>query len=698
MNWPLFQVLTDFLLKTASTGMLLLSGAMICSAEEIDTPVHHDMSVKLNPVQHEIQVHDRITLPSAMSAKPTLSFVLHRGLKMDPVPQAFRLSRKNNEHQDTPHGINGPGEHPDPESTFIEYDLLPGLGKDRLPETIELSYQGKIDYPLESDSEEYARSFSQTRGIISEEGTVISASSGWYPRFDEGLVTFRMDVEVPEGRSSVSQGNRETDETGNGLRRTVWNSPHPMDDIYLIEAPFTEYEKSVGNVKTQAFLRNPDPGLASKYLDATAQYLEMYTELIGPYPYSKFALVENFWETGYGMPSFTLLGPKIIRFPFILQSSYPHEILHNWWGNSVFVDYEQGNWCEGITAYLADHLMKEIKGQGEAYRRDTLQRYLDFVRSGKDFPLVEFRSRHDAATEAIGYGKSLMLYHMLRMRIGDELFKEGLRLFYERFAFKRASFTDLAQAFSDVSEEDLHPFFTTWTERAGAPLLRIAKSLHSFSRNMGTRLTLTLAQDQEEEPFPLRVPLAVYVEGRDKADIMTVDMKGRLETFALHLPGSVIKVEIDPGFDLFRRLAREEIPPTLGQAFGAEKVLIVLPEAKNETMQEAWKTLAERWASDQGGHIEIQSCDAISALPPDRAIWIFGRQNAWRPGPENGWAAYGVSMDEQEFSLPDATFPFRDHAMIIALRHPNNPDLALCWIAADLPESVPGLGRKLPHY
>ena len=31
------------------------------------------------------------------------------------------------------------------------------------------------------------------------------------------------------------------------------------------------------------------------------------------------------------MPSFTLLGSSIIRFPFILNSSFPHEILHNWW-------------------------------------------------------------------------------------------------------------------------------------------------------------------------------------------------------------------------------------------------------------------------------------------------------------------------------------------------------------------------------
>jgi aminopeptidase N len=86
------------------------------------------------------------------------------------------------------------------------------------------------------------------------------------------------------------------------------------------------------------------------------------------------------------MPSFTLLGPQIIRFPFILTSSYPHEILHNWWGNSVFVDYASGNWCEGLTAYLADHLYAGAAGPGRRVPRDTLQKYRDFVKRRPRLP------------------------------------------------------------------------------------------------------------------------------------------------------------------------------------------------------------------------------------------------------------------------------------------------------------------------
>lgn len=64
-----------------------------------------------------------------------------------------------------------------------------------------------------------------------------------------------------------------------------------------------------------------------------------------------------------------------MRLPFIPYTSLPHEILHNWWGNRVWVDYEKGNWSEGLTAYLADHWMKERRGKGEQYRLKALQRY-----------------------------------------------------------------------------------------------------------------------------------------------------------------------------------------------------------------------------------------------------------------------------------------------------------------------------------
>ena len=241
----------------------------------------------------------------------------------------------------------------------------------------------------------------------------------------------------------------------------------------MVGGPLVVYREAAGAVEALAYLRQKDDALAGKYLQATAQYVEMYRGLIGPYPYGKFALVENFWETGYGMPSYTLLGPQVIRFPFILSSSYPHEILHNWWGNSVFVDYETGNWCEGLTAYMADHLIQEQRGRGEDYRRDTLQKYRSYVREGRDFPLTEFRSRHSAATEAVGYGKTLMVFHMIRQRIGDEAFHKWAARFYREYRGKQASFADVRKSLEAVAGQDLGRLFADHVERPGAAMLLV---------------------------------------------------------------------------------------------------------------------------------------------------------------------------------------------------------------------------------
>ena len=67
-----------------------------------------------------------------------------------------------------------------------------------------------------------------------------------------------------------------------------------MEEIYLIAAEFTEYSVQADDVEVLAYLRTPDSNLATKYMDATERYLNLYEPLIGTYPFSKFALVENF--------------------------------------------------------------------------------------------------------------------------------------------------------------------------------------------------------------------------------------------------------------------------------------------------------------------------------------------------------------------------------------------------------------------
>jgi hypothetical protein len=497
---------------------------------------------------------------------------------------------------------------------------------------------------------------------------------------------------------AVSQGQRsEHAILADGSRLTRWKLVHPTEEIYLVAGPWHEYARQADEVEVFVFLRDDDPTLAQRYLDATARYLVLYEGMLPPYPYASFALVENFWETGYGMPGFTLLGPRVIRFPWILTSSYPHELLHNWWGNSVYVDFETGNWCEGLTAYLADHLFAEQRGEGATYRRATLKKYTDMVSSGEDFPLSEFGSRNSAATEAVGYGKSLMLFHMARRAVGDDDFLAALSLFDREHRFSRAGFSDIAEAFTDETGGDWVPFIEEWVERAGAPQLEIreARVEEGLPGEAPWRVAVHLRQVQNQDPFPITVPVAVTVEGQSEPVWAEAGSCGRDCIVEVPCPARPLRVDVDPAFDVMRRLDPLEVPPALSTVFGGKDFLFVLPSEAPEDEIAAWRQLAQDWARPDEPTFVLDS--QIEVLP-DTPTWILGWNNRFGEEVARRVADQGVRMSPDSVTLAGDELSRDEHSLTLVARSPGKPDNAVGWVAAAPTDAIPGLARKLPHY
>jgi len=632
-------------------------------------PVRHDLRVTLDPAGHSLSVVDDLTLPEDVGE--TL-FRLHPGLDPVALTAGVRVETVGN----------------------------PATGRYRIifekpARRLRISYQGEIYHPLDSPDREYARGMRQTSGIIAEEGVYLAGSSSWYPKFDTEDITFRLRVTAPDGWTAVSQGNPLT--TGTAPGGNGWETATPQDEIYLIAGPFTVYSRTTETVHAMAFLRTPDTALAERYLEATERYIAMYNELIGEYPYGKFALVENFWETGWGMPSFTLLGPRIIRMPFILVSSYPHEILHNWWGNGVYPDYARGNWSEGLTAYLADHLLKEQKGRDRGHRQTVLQKYLDYVRDGNEIPLARFTSRHSSASEAVGYGKALMMFHMLRRNLGDATFKQGLREFYRRFLFKTASFDDLRESFEEVSGRDFDPFFDQWVHRTGAPGLRLT-NVSRKKENREYVITGRIRQDTaEEKPFRLNVPVSVTVFGRDEPVRTTVTVNGRDVPFRITVPGRPLRIDVDPGFDLFRRLDPAEIPPALSALFGAKSLLVILPEHAGE-LRAAYETLARALERSGPDTVDTVLDRDLDTLPEDRAVFVLGWENRFAGTAQNAVSPYGPGFGDSSFRIGNTELPRTGHALVFAGTRAGGNNNPIAFAGLDLPDAATGLGRKLPHY
>jgi Peptidase family M28/PDZ domain/Peptidase family M1 domain len=667
------------------------AGAQQAATATVPTPsssgrVHHALKISLDPARDWLSVEDVVSVPADSSGpgrRESLGmtdFLLHAGLRItasEPAVEEVPLG-------DTERffGIN---------SSAVQAPLKRYRVASRgAAATVRLRYEGKFDFGLSDQKEEYTRGFRETVGIVSKEGVYLAGNGFWYPHVDRGLVEYDMEVREPEGWHVVGAGNGSSRD-GSGLAR--WESHGPVDEITLVGGPLLVYRDAAGPVEALVYLRQKDDALASKYLQATAQYVEMYRQLIGPYPYGKFALVENFWETGYGMPSYTLLGPQVIRFPFILSSSYPHEILHNWWGNSVFVDYETGNWCEGLTAYMADHLIQEERGRGEEYRRDTLQKYRSYVREGRDFPLTEFRSRHSAATEAVGYGKTMMVFHMLRQRLGDDAFRKWAATFYRDYRGKQASFADVRKSMEAVAGQELGRFFADHVEKPGAAQLKASLSDLRESTDGGYEVAFVVEQTQPGPALQLDVPVVVQTLG--KPATTTVRLEGGIRAATVRTEAEPVALHVDPSFDVFRLLDPRETPASIGQIFGEPKVLAVLPSRAPAAEQEAWRQLVLGWKSESHAP-EIRTDTEVRALPKDRAVWLLGRTNALAATVFASGSDY--TLDGEKLTVDRESMPLGDHSAVIVRRHPANVEKAVGWIFADGLAALPGLGRKLPHY
>ncbi len=658
-----------------------------------NSTIHHKISVTIDPGKHHLEAADQITIPAAQ-VKPVMEFQLNGDLIVSSETPGVKIElvQKGVGAEDV--GMDREDYELSSTITHNKYSLTFENGTTG-EATFTLKFGGNIHYTIKQMGAEYARGFSQTPGIIDTQGVYLAGSTNWIPRFDEGWISFVLTATMPEPWDVVSQGKRTLNETKNGNHTVTWNSPEPMEEIYLIAAKFTEYYKAAGATEVMAFLRTPDETLANKYLETTAQYLEMYRKLVGLYPFNKFALIENFWETGYGMPSFTLLGEQVIRFPFILHSSYPHELLHNYWGNSVYIDFRTGNWCEGLTAYMADHLIAEQRGSADEYRRTTLQKFTDYVNPSNDFSLKEFRSRFDAPSEAIGYGKSMMMWEMLREKVGDEQFVRGFQKYYRDNKFKAASFNDIRLAFESVSGKDLKQFFDQWVERKGAPELNLSNVLLKKVPD-GFKLQFTLKQVQKEDVFVLDVPVAVSFE--KNAEIKNIGMNQREQTYEMTFPENPLLIQVDPQFNVFRKLHYNEIPPSLSKIYGSENVLILLPSKAAKNRLTYYKELAESWGSDKTKNIEVMMDSDISDLPADKAIWIFGTENLFRKFIDNGLKDYNSELTDDEAKFTNSSYETAKNSIVISVRHPENPNSVLVFLSIDNKEAAPGLSRKLPHY
>ena len=311
-------------------------------------------------------------------------------------------------------------------------------------------------------------------------------------------------------------------------------------------------------------------------------------------------------------------------------------------------------------------------------------KYLNYVAS--DFPLIEFKSRHDMASQAIGYGKWLMVLNMLRVELGNEVFLRSLKDFYTSYKFRFAGYEELRGSFEAISGKNLEYFFQQWVMTAGAPELELTDANYTPSP-AGHTLHIKISQKQTTPPFRLTLPVAVWFKNSELPHLTTLTIKEAVQTFDLDFPNEPAAVMLDPYYDIFRKLDRLEAPPSIGQTYGSDKVVTLLEENDNVDCRPFAQSLTGQEEGNSRGKGD---------MPPGHSLWVFGKNNEMAE--EAITKQYGVEINEAGVTIEGKSYPWENHSFVFTVRNPQDLSSSLTWVVTDLPESIPGLIRKLPHY
>ncbi|MGO8991419.1 MAG: ChaN family lipoprotein [bacterium] len=456
--------------------------------------------------------------------------------------------------------------------------------------------------------------FGEPSSIIAGQGVFLTGS--WYPK-PEQLCLYHLTASLPEGYEVVSEAETINKVTKDGKAVFTFSFPHPLGSLDLIASNrYKVVKEDFRGVEVYVYFFPEDSDLIPTYLEHTKKYLSLYNQLLLPFPYKRFSVVENFLPTGYSMPTFTLLGQEVVRLPFIPETSLGHEILHQWFGNLVYIDYAKGNWAEGLTTFLADHLYEEEKGRGVEYRKGMLINYQSYVNEKNEFPLREFIERTDEASEAIGYGKALMVFQMLKRMVGEKRFYEAIKYFIEQNRFRRASWEDIEEAFEKFYQKKLDWFFRRWIDGKGLPDIHLVEVKVIPS---GAKFEVSFTVTQKGRVFILDVPVVAHSDlGKTTA---VFHLQGEKEQLKMIVNDAPDRISVDEDYDVARMLSIDEFPPVIARLVGDENRMIVLPPRGVEIFQD----VIDRF---KGKGVSLSEPEQIKHIEPGTSsLIILGADN-----------------------------------------------------------------------
>ncbi|WP_035715996.1 M1 family metallopeptidase [Christiangramia echinicola] len=317
-------------------------------------------------------------------------------------------------------------------------------------------------------------------------------TSTWLPSLDDmkDKIEFDLSFEFPADFQLVSNGALISNKRLNdSIRLWEFDMDKPMSSylVALAAGKFNSHNiESTSGDKISLYYKPDDSLKAESTYRYSKELFDFLEEEIGlPYPWQNYSQAPALDFLYGGMEN---TGATIFSSSFVTDSigfkdrNYvnvnAHELAHQWFGNLVTEESGKHHWLhEGFATYYALLVEKEIFGEDYYYWKlyETAETLKELSDTGKGESLL-----NPKASSLTFYQKGAWALHILREKVGEEAFKEGVKNYLELYSYKSVNTDNFLAEIESSSGKDLSQFKTDWLEQSA---FKANQSLESLKRS-----------------------------------------------------------------------------------------------------------------------------------------------------------------------------------------------------------------------
>lgn len=383
----------------------------------------------------------------------------------------------------------------------------------------------------------------------------------WFPCHDVpwDKATAQLAITVPCGVEVASNGllQRRTRNPAEQTETFVWKTSLPMatylfcitmSDAYAVWSDW--YIRSAGDsIEMPYYIFREDSADAVVDVTAMPEAMAIFSALFGAYPFEKYgtAEVSPFGVGGMEHQTMTTVNASWIRGDRSVENGFVHELAHMWWGDAVTLEDWPDIWLnEGFATYSEALFFEQYTGRDRFQDKVRYMRNQYLTRRGsRDFPVYD-PPPGDLFNWAVVYNKAGFVLHMLRAWVGDRMFFNILRTYFQTYLYQNVNSAQFQAVCESVSGRDLDVFFDQWIYQSGCPALEYAWYAGSAGpETAGVFLRIGQVQDTDRMPV-FTFPLDLRIHSGASFQDTTLWIRGAFENFVLTLPARPDSIQLDP--------------------------------------------------------------------------------------------------------------------------------------------------------